>query len=389
MSLTAADYAWLPDHQLHVAATLAHVDRTVDRVIRMVHDYTAQGPLSLKTVADGEQAHVVVTAIAPLPEAIPRLVADALTQLRAALEHTAYAEVEHCLGRSLSAEEARSIEMPASTTPADFDKWLNHGRRRQIPPLHNSAPLAQRIRALQPFQRRVPDEHPLKILVEYTNLAKHRMPAVAAARLGAVYPDTPHPGLAVSQPLERHPQPGSGQPLHADDVIVTGPRHEYIPLSIMTTVSLQRPHTGVWSIAAKELEHLEDWVRTAAIPILITGSRDVAPLPPQLDISTGHDDLRGELPRSGAVTAAERGGKRIQAAIARAGFAEILAPLVGSGMSDTISAWVSTLDDDAVQERVYRLVHARHSPQDALRTSKELLAEVHAYEARRNGLDGD
>ncbi|WP_331755486.1 hypothetical protein [Streptomyces sp. NBC_01643] len=389
MSLTAADFVWLPDYQLHVAATLAHVDQTVDRVVRLVHDYTAQGgPLSLETVADCDRAHVVVSAVAPLPEAITRLVADALTQLRAALEHTVYAEAENGLGRPLAAEEARSIEMPAATTPADFDKWLNHGRRRLLPPLQNGAPLAERIRTLQPFQRRVPDEHPLKLLVEYTNLAKHRMPAVAAARLGAVYPDTPHPGLAVSQPLERRPQPGSGRPLAAGDVIATGPRDAYIPISIMTTVSLQRPHTEVWNIAVKELEYLEDWVRTTAVPLLIAGSRDVTPLPPQLDIETGHHDPRSELPRSGTVSAAERGAQRIQAAVGRTSLVEVLAPLVGGDMSDTISAWVSTLNDDAVRERVHYLIRAGASPQDTVRVTNQLFDEIRAYEARCHEPDG-
>ncbi|MEW2488238.1 hypothetical protein [Streptomyces sp. NPDC048411] len=382
MSLTATDYTWLPDHQLHVAATLAHVDQTLDRVIRMIHAYTtAQDPLSLKTVVDGHQAHAVVTAIAPLPEAIPRLVADALTQLRAALEHTVYAEVEHLLARPLMAEEARSIEMPASTSPADFESWLNHRRRRALPPLQPGAPVAQRIRALQPFNRRASDEHPLKILVEYTNLAKHRRPAVAAARLGAVYPDAPHPGLVVVQPLERRPQPGSGQPLHVGDTLATGPRGEYIPLSIITTVSLQRPHTGVWNIAVKELESLEDWVRTTAIPMLVTGGRDVAPLPPQLDISTGHDDLRTALPRAGVLSATERGGHRLQAEVARADLAEFLVPLVGSDTSGTIDAWVSTLTDDVARERIDHLIRARRSPHEALRVTEQLLAELGDFEA--------
>ncbi|MEV6962675.1 hypothetical protein AB0M97_26545 [Streptomyces sp. NPDC051207] len=236
MSTTAADYAWVPDHQLHVVATLAHVDQTVDRVIRTVHDYTAQEPLSLKTVVDGDQVQAVVAGIAPLPEAVPRLVADAVTQLRAVLEHTVYAEVQHMLRRSLTAEEERSIEMAASTSLADFEAWLNHRRRRGLPPLQPSAPLAQRIRTLQPFQRREPGEHPLKILVEYTNMAKHRRPTVAAARLGAVHPDAPNPGLAVSQPFERRPQPGSGQPIHVNDIIAMAPRGAYIPFSIWTTV---------------------------------------------------------------------------------------------------------------------------------------------------------
>ncbi|MFJ7063366.1 hypothetical protein ACIQVA_37900 [Streptomyces microflavus] len=387
MSTTAADYAWLPDHQLHVVATLAHVDQTVERVIRMVHDYTAQEPLSLKTVVDGDQVQAVVTAIAPLPEAIPRLVADALTQLRAALEHTVYAEVQHLLRRSLTAEEARSIEMPATTSLADFEAWLNHRRRRGLAPLQPSDPLAQRIGALQPFQRRDPDEHPLKMLVEYTNMAKHRRPTVAAARLAAVHPDAPNPGLSVSQPLERWPQPGSGQPIHVNDTIATAPRGAYIPFSIWTTVSLQRPHTGIWNIAAKELEYLEDWVRTTAIPIIVTGGREVTPLPPQLDISTGHDDLRSELPGAGAASAAERGGQRIQAAVARVGLTEVLAPLMGSDMSETLSEWAATLTDDAVLQRLGRLAQASHSPQESLRATGQMAAEVREFMGRHHESD--
>ncbi|MGI5041389.1 hypothetical protein ACM9HB_33630, partial [Streptomyces sp. JAC128] len=149
-----------------VAATLSHVDQTMARVLPLAHEYTAQEPLSLKSVVDGDRERAVVTAVAPLPEAIPRLVADALTQLRAALEHTVYAEVQHLLPRPLTAEEARTIEMPASTSLAGYEDWLNHRRRRGLPPLQASAPLAQRIRSLQPFHRRDPDEHPLKILVE-------------------------------------------------------------------------------------------------------------------------------------------------------------------------------------------------------------------------------
>ncbi|MFG2440985.1 hypothetical protein [Streptomyces sp. NPDC048508] len=384
MSLTAADYAWLPDHQLHVAATLAHVDQTIDAVVRMVHDYTVQEPLTLKSVIDDDQMHATVAAIAPLPEALPRLVADALTQLRAALEHTVYAEVEHLLARPLTPEEARSVEMPASASLTSFESWLNHRHRRGLPPLQRTAPLAQRLQALQPFQRRSPDEHPLKLLVEYTNLAKHRRPAVAAARLGAVYPDTPNPGLVVAQPLELRPQAGSGQPLHVGDIIATGPRNEYIPFSIVTTVSLQRPHTGMWNIAVNELEYLENWIRTTAVPIIVTGDRNVAPLPPQLDISTGHEDLRDELASAGSASAAERGGHRIQAAVARAGLTEILLPLMGTGMSETISEWASAMSDNAVLERVNRLVQGRHSPHAARRATEELAEEVRAYKGRQH-----
>ncbi|WP_328482022.1 hypothetical protein OHS71_27650 [Streptomyces sp. NBC_00377] len=62
MTTSAADYDWLPDHQLHVVPTLAHVERLIDHVTRIVHDYTDQGPLTLTEVVHDDRAHIKVTA---------------------------------------------------------------------------------------------------------------------------------------------------------------------------------------------------------------------------------------------------------------------------------------------------------------------------------------
>ncbi|MEU0373315.1 hypothetical protein ABZ070_24215 [Streptomyces sp. NPDC006283] len=382
MSASAVDYAWLPDHQLHAAATLAHVDQTIDRVARLTHDYSKTGPLTLTNVADDDRSHVMVTAVAALPEAIPRLVADALTQLRAALEHTVYAEVEHLLARPLTAQEARGIEMPACTSVEDFAKWLRNGRRSQLPPLQSDAPLTERIRTLQPFQRHDSDEHPLRLLAEHTNLAKHRTPAVAATRLGAIYADKPHPDLTVALPLKTRPQPGDGLPLQTGDILASGPRHARIPVSVMPTISLRRPHTGVWNIALRELEYLEEWVRTTAIPILITGTRDVTPLPPRLDITLGHEDLRRELLRAENVTATQRARHRMMAEIARSDLADLLFAHGGDLTPETVRAWANALDDTGVLERTGRLVSVVAAPVALLNAVNELLAEVRAYEDR-------
>ncbi|MFE1198141.1 hypothetical protein ACFW6E_36280 [Streptomyces olivaceoviridis] len=40
MSTSAADCNWLPDHQLQVVPTLAHVDQLIAHITRIVHDYT-------------------------------------------------------------------------------------------------------------------------------------------------------------------------------------------------------------------------------------------------------------------------------------------------------------------------------------------------------------
>ncbi|MFM9696738.1 MULTISPECIES: hypothetical protein [Streptomyces] len=381
MTTSAADYDWLPDHQLHVVPTLAHVDRLIDHVTRIVHDYTDQGPLTLTEVVHDDRAHIKVTAIAPIPELMPRLVADALTQLRAALEHTLYAEVEHLLQRPLTDQEARCIEMPACTEPARFDTWLAHGRRSQLGPLAAGAVLAERIRVLQPFQRRDFDDHPLRLLAEHTNLAKHRTPAVAAVRLGAVYPDRQHPDLTVALPLERNPQPGHGLRLQPGAVLASGPRNARIEFSIVPPVCLQRPHTGVWNIAVKELGYLEDWVRTTAIPILVTGSRQSPPIPPQLDIAIGHSDLRRALLSAGTTPATERGTLSIQATQARRALPEILSmPPVGA-QPETVRAWVSSLDDVTVVRTMAHIAGVNSDPTALLHYLDELSAAADAYQS--------
>jgi hypothetical protein len=112
MSQPGRDYSWLPQHQLHVALTLAHVDDLVALASEVFFNYMQSGPLVLENIADGQMSHVTVAAVAPLPAAINRYAADALTQLRATIEHTVYAEVEHLLGRQLTEAEGRRIDMP-------------------------------------------------------------------------------------------------------------------------------------------------------------------------------------------------------------------------------------------------------------------------------------
>lgn len=131
----APDFSWIPDHQLHAALTLAHVDDLTDRCWQALEPYQRDGIVKLRDKSASGRTHVVVTDIPPLPSAIVLYTADALTQLRAALEHTLYAEIEATLGRDLSADEARAVEMPAFDEEKKFDTWLKHKHRRTIDPL--------------------------------------------------------------------------------------------------------------------------------------------------------------------------------------------------------------------------------------------------------------
>lgn len=368
------DYSWLPDHQFHAALTLAHVDAIIEQVGAMLFDYLAPpGPLSLENVAHGELAHVTVTAVAPLPAAVARCAADALTQLRAAVEHTIFAEVEYQLGRSMNADEARRVEMPACTAASDFQGWLSGRRRPQLPPLASGSPLVGRIRDLQPYRRKDFNNHPMRLLTEHTNHAKHRTPAVAATQLALVRPDAPAENLMTASV--------TGEPVKAGDVLATSGRYERIPLSVWPKVAIQRPHTGEWNVLVKELGLIEEWVRTVAIPLLVTGTYEVDPLPPQVDLSRGFDDGRLALAGAGAVSASERFMQRLGAHHVRDNLPETLATVPGAPAIEAIQRWVASLDDNEVLAKQDRLTVPvqRRDVRGVDRAARELLAEVAAF----------
>lgn len=57
-------------------------------------------------------------------EAVPRLAADALNQMRGAIEHALFAEVEQMAGRKLEPSEAQDIEMPVKTDSEGLAQWF-------------------------------------------------------------------------------------------------------------------------------------------------------------------------------------------------------------------------------------------------------------------------
>ena len=337
------------------------------RVGELVLEYTRAGALDLETVADGQRALVRVRSVAPLPAAIARYSADALTQLRAALEHTIYAEVEEQLGRALHEDEGRGIEMPAALTWQAFDAWASDRRRSRLLPLQNGTQLLERIRALQPYQRAgSTHQHPLRVLVEHTNHAKHRAPAVAQTQLGAVIPDVNVPGLRLAEPDDdRAIEPG--------DVLVSSPCHTPVPLSIWPKVSIQRPQAGTWHILLAELELLADWVRLIAVARLIVGTQNVEPLPPQLDTTVGHPDPRAALGRAGRDTAAVRSRRRLEAGTVREGLVKTLALHPSSPDEGVLRRWVDGLSDEQVLEKQSRLPVTR-GPQGLAAVEAAVLA---------------
>ncbi len=144
-----------------------------------------------------------------------------------------------------------------------------------------------------------------------------------------------------------------GLPISPGDVIASGPWDLRIPLDIWPMVSIQRPHTESWPIIMHELGYLEQWIRTTATPILITGTRDVPELPPQLDITTGTRTYAPSF-RESEPSPRPRNRTRFGAAVARGGLLEILTAARGLP-PDTIAQWIDTLADDEVVAHATRL----------------------------------
>lgn len=345
-------YDWLPDHHFGVAATLAHADQIVEEVAGIIHEYQSQaeGVFQLEEVPMITYSETVVTRIAPMPRKVPLLVADALVSLRNAVEHTIFAEVEYRDGE-LGSRAARLVEMPGAMTYDDFQGWIGRRQKNGPPSLRVGSDLVSRIEGLQPYQRvRDPENHPMALLALHTNYSKHRAPAITAVRLGAIHREDQSP--PSMNDVQRLPE----VPLRLGDVIARTPRGTRVPVAMFPTVGINRPGTERWPVLLQELEDLSYWVRTQAVPRLITGTEPPTPgLPARYDIAVGHDDERRALSDGSTVSAAERHRERIMAAFARLDMVETLAETDNAPSREQLVAWLDSLGDRELVERIGQL----------------------------------
>lgn len=287
--------------------------------------------------------------MAPMPRKVPLLVADAFVALRSALEHALFAEVEFREG-ALDEKAARSVEVPAFRKAEDLELWAK-GRVKNGPDsLHPGTDLVKRIEGLQPFNRKDVENHPLARLVLYTNHAKHRTPAVTAVRIAAMYNEDQLPRSVRSIP--RRPE----VPLQVGDVIAETPLGTRVPVTLLPTIGINRPGTQRWPVLMQELEEISHWVRTQAVPRLVTGNEPPRPeLPTQYDISVGHIDERHAISAGASVSAADRHKQRLVAASVRIDMVDTLGHMDGAPSAEQIAAWLNQLTDEEVLERVSRL----------------------------------
>lgn len=342
---------WLPDHQLGVAATLSHVDELIGQVADalFIHQTRPSGTFELEEKFAFPNTRTVVTHVAPMPRKVPLLVADALVALRAALEHVLFAEVQFRQGR-LDEKAARAVEMPAARSPEEFASWAK-GRAKNGPvSLHPGSDLVKRIEALQPFRRKDAENHPLALLVLHTNHAKHRTPAVMAVRIAAMYTEDEMPRSGRGLP------PRPEVPLRVGDVIAETPYGKQVPVTLFPTIGINRPGTDRWPVLMQELEEISHWVRTQAVPRLITGTEPPTPeLPPRYDITSGHVDERRAIARGSSMSAADLYKQRLTAASARLDMVDVLAQVDGSPGVERITAWLHHLTDEKMLEWMSRL----------------------------------
>lgn len=359
---------WLPAHQEHLLYTLAHVDESIDRVCKVIFEYVRSEPLGLGNWVREGREEIVVTSVAPVPQSVPRDAANAINDLRNAIEHALSAEAEFLMGRALEATEAQAIEMPIPKSETALTDWFKHKRRRSLPVLHANGVLGKRIAQLQPlFESGEDSEHPLRVLAEHSNLSKHRRPAEYGLRLGRIIPDFDVVGLEeLTYPDDR--------PMLVGDVLVSVPEGTRVPLDIWPTVGIRRPHSGKWIVLSHELRLLEVWVRTVALPTIIVGTSEVEPIPPHLDISHGYETHLDALASARSVPAAERLGLRLAGSVLRMDLPEILRFALPDESEEDIRRFASNLSDTAAVEILDRYTNIRRGRGD--RSALAYLARI-------------
>lgn len=354
-------YQWLPDRHLGVAATLAHADELIAELTDVLYDYQRQpgGIFRLREEPARPVSRTVVDRVAPLPRKVPLLVADALVALRAALEHALFAEVEFMEGAPLGEKAAKLVDIPAAENYDTFVEWTKKKAKNGPPSLRAGSELVRRLEALQPFHlTKDPQRHPLFRLMLHTNHAKHRTPAVTAVRLITMYRED-----QMLRSLRDAPQRPE-EPLQVGDVIAETPMGQRVLTTLFPSVGINRPGTDRWPVLMTEIAEIADWVRTQAVPRLITGAEPIDPvLPAHYDIAVGHMDERRALIDGSTVTSEMRYKDRLGATSARMDIPEWLSQMDGAPSTSQIAQWLDQLTDTEVLERMRRLMPSfEHDP---------------------------
>ncbi|TFD55873.1 hypothetical protein E3T43_10120 [Cryobacterium sp. Hh7] len=346
--VTPVASAWLPAHQAHAFFTTAHIDGIINNLSAVLERYQRDEPVQLARRFTQTEEQLVLEGIRVLPQAAARLFADALNQARNSIEHALFAEVSHRLNRALTSDESKALEIPAYDKPEKFEQWAKHKHRVSIGLLARGDDLYERILRLQPFQRQQPDLHPLRLLSEHTNFAKHREPTIALTRVAHFGFDSK---LTVTSVDER-------DVVEIGDVLAAVPIGSRELLSVWPEVAVKRPHTGEWQTLMREAGEIADWVRRQALPILIAGETQLPPMPPALDITVAYDSVESAWLTAGDKPAAKRMQNRIGAEQLRDTVLVMMVGLFGEESRRPFSTWLDGLDDQTVMDKFWDVLQS-------------------------------
>jgi hypothetical protein len=176
-------------------------------------------------------------------------------------------------------------------------------------------------------------------------------------------------------------------PLSVGDVIARTPKGVLRSVSLFPAIGLNRPNTDHWPVLTHELGEISHWVRTQAVPLLVTGSASPeADLPARYDIAVGLADERQAMAAGSTVSAADRHKQHLVATSAREHFADIIGRMEGAPSNRRISLWLAHLTDEEVLDRASELQLSQDNDPVVMLRNIELLKGLRD-EASRFGHD--
>lgn len=138
----------------------------------------------------------------------------------------------------------------------------------------------------------------------------------------------------------------------------------------------------------QELDEISHWVRTQAVPRLVTGMEPPEPaLPTRYEIAVGHENERQAMSAGSTTSAAEHHNQRMSAASVRTDLADTISQMDGSPNARQITAWLAQLTHDEVLNRTARLKATHTHDPDVMLRHVEVLASLReeALEFARDG----
>ncbi|MFB7284378.1 hypothetical protein ACIA0Z_07890 [Micrococcus luteus] len=365
---------WIPDHQIRALALLARAEELNADVARLLADYQLQpgGGLTLGHREVNGCIETVIAGIAPLPLALPLVAGEAMVALRGTMEHALYAEIIRQDG-PLSEDAARTVDLPACSTPSDFEVWKRKKQRKGPPSFTaRDSQIISRIHHLQPFHLAGEEAlHPLARLVSYTNLVKHRSPAVTAVRVPSIRAiDRQGDGTEIFPPR------GQG-PLRIGERLSIVLQGETPEISMDVEVGINLPGTDRWPSLAGELSELSEWVRTQALPHIILGERrPPSEIPVHFDIHIGHRDPRVALKRGTYRSKLHDLADQFNAPVARRYLVDLIHSESSGFPPEMLSAWAIGLSDREAVSRASVFQELRHLPHEEIyRQGKRFIAQ--------------